>query len=275
VPSLSRVGLLILLVYAGYALLMALFQRHLIYPGRNLVPLAIPSGVAAGAESFWIITSFGRVEGRFIPAARLQGRQPVVIFFHGNGELVDDLSPELDQLRQMGCGLLLVEYPGYGRSSGRPQQRSLFEAALSAFDMLIQRPEVDPARVVAFGVSLGAGPAVALATQRPVRALILAAPPASLRPFAHKSLLPSFLLHDTFDNAEMITHYQGPTLVLHGRSDRVIPFFHGQQVAAAALHGQLVPLPADHNDLMGTDGFWKAVTGFLRQQQIVAVGSNP
>lgn len=273
-PSLYRVLFLLLLAYVGYALLMALFQRHLIYPGRNLVPVAVPSGVAAGAETFWIITSFGKVEGRFIPA-RKAGPQPVVIFFHGNGELVDDLSPELDQLRSLGCGLLLVEYPGYGRSSGRPHQRSLNEAALAAYDMLVQRSEVDPARVVAFGVSLGAGPAVTLAAKRPVRALILAAPPASLRDFAHRSLLPSFLLHDTFDNVKIITHYQGPTLVLHGRSDRVIPFFHGQQMAAAAVRGQLISLSADHNDLLAADGFWKAVTVFLRQQQIVAGGSKP
>ena len=152
--SFYRIVLLIALVYAGYALLMAVFQRHLIYPGRNLVPTAIPSGIAAGAEPFWIITSFGKVEGRFIPSRRT-GPQPAVIYFHGNGELIDEMSPELDHLRKVGCGVLLVEYPGYGRSSGRPHQRSLDETALAAYDMLVQRPEVDPLRVVSFGYSLG------------------------------------------------------------------------------------------------------------------------
>ena len=270
---LSRLAVLIVVVYVAYALLLTLFQRHLIYPGRNLVPQAIPSGVAAGAETFWIITSFGKVEARFV-LPKATGRQPLVIFFHGNGELVDGLSPELDRLWQAGCGILLVEYPGYGRSSGRPHQRSLAETALAAFDMVIQRPEVDPGRVVSFGVSLGSGPAIALATQRPVRALVLAAPPASLRPFANQWLLPSFLLHDTFDNAELIKSFTGPTLVLHGQHDSIMPFAHGQKVAAAALHGQLVPLAADHNDLLAVPGFWKAVGVFLVQAGVTPVVSH-
>lgn len=261
-PSLARVLVLVAVVYGGYALLMALFQRHLIYPGRNLVPAAIPSGIAAGAEQFWIITPFGKVEGRFIPA-RKSGPQPAVIFFHGNGELIDELSPDLDHLRRIGCSVLLVEYPGYGRSSGRPHQRSLNETALAAYDMLVQRTEVDPTRIISFGYSLGAGPAVSLAVKRPIRALVLAAPPASLRPFVHKRLLPSLLLHDTYDNAELVGAYEGPTLVLHGRDDAVMPFTHGQQVAAAARHGQLVALHADHADLLSTPAFWDAVGAFL------------
>lgn len=268
-PAFARLAVLIMVAYVIYALLLATSQRYLIYPGRNLVPPTIPSGIAAGAEPFWIITGFGKVEGRFI-AARTAGRQPVVIFFHGNGELVDGLSPELDQLHQFGCGVLLVEYPGYGRSSGRPHQRSLAETALAAFDMVVKRPEVDPERVVSFGVSLGSGPAIALAVQRPVRALVVAAPPASLSPFAHKRLLPSFLLHDTFDNAELVKQYSGPTLVLHGQHDSLMPFSHGQKVAAAAVHGQLVPLSADHNNLLGVPDFWEAVGKFFSATGVTA-----
>lgn len=274
-PGLYRLLLLVVLGYVGYALVLLMFQGHLIYPGRSLVPTAIPSGVAAAAETFWIVTSFGKVEGRFV-AAKRAGRQPLVIFFHGNGELVDELSPELERLRRVGCGILLVEYPGYGRSSGRPHQRSLAETALAAFDMAVQRPEVDPKRIVSFGVSLGAGPAIALAVQRPVRTLILAAPPASLRPFAHKRLLPSFLLRDTFDNALLIKDFAGATLVLHGDHDSIMPFSHGQQVASAAQHGRLISLSADHNDLLGLPGFWKAVERFLAAEGVTALSdANP
>lgn len=274
-PGLYRLLLLVVLGYVGYALVLLMFQGHLIYPGRSLVPTAIPSGIAAAAETFWIVTSFGKVEGRFV-AAKRAGRQPLVIFFHGNGELVDELSPELERLRRVGCGILLVEYPGYGRSSGRPHQRSLAETALAAFDMAVQRPEVDPKRIVSFGVSLGAGPAIALAVQRPVRTLILAAPPASLRPFAHKRLLPSFLLRDTFDNALLIKDFAGATLVLHGDHDSIMPFSHGQQVASAAQHGRLISLSADHNDLLGVPGFWKAVERFLAAEGVTALSdANP
>lgn len=269
-PTLQRLLLLALLAYGLYALVLASFQRQLIYPGRSLVPPTIPAGIAVGAEAVWIATSFGRVEGRFV-TPRKTGRQPTVILFHGNGEVVDGLHPELESLRQMGCGVLLVEYPGYGRSAGRPHQRSMAETALAAYDQLLQRPEVDPGRIVAFGVSLGSSPAIALAVARPVRALILAAPPASLRPFAHQRLLPAFLLHDRFDNAALIRRYAGPALVLHGRHDTIMPLRHGQQVAAAAPQGRLVTLDADHNDLLSVSGFWQAVSSFLQTSQVIAM----
>lgn len=261
-PVLSRILLLIVMGYLVYALLLMMLQGHLIYPGRSLVPTAVPLGVAAGAESVWIVTSFGKVEGRFVPAKTV-GRQPVVLVFHGNNELVDDLSPELEQFRRIGCALLLVEYPGYGRSSGRPHQRGLAETALEAFDMVVQRPEVDPSRAVSFGFSLGTNQAITLAAKRPVRVLILAAPPSSLRPLAHKRLLPSFLLRDAFDNEELVKGFTGPTLVLHGDHDSTMPFYHGQRVASAAQHGQLVALSAGHNDLLDMPMFWKAVENFL------------
>ena len=270
-PTFSRLLVLAVLAYGLYALVLTLLQRHLIFPGRELTPPPKPVGIAAGAEQLWISTSFGRVEARFIAGSR-PGRQPVVILFHGNAELIDDLSPDYALFRQLGCGLLLVEYPGYGRSSGTPTERSLAEVALAAYDYLVLRPEVAPDRVMAFGSSLGAGPAIALAVQRPVRALLLAAPPASLRPFAHERLLPSVLLRDRFDNVDLITGYAGPTLVVHGRNDTIMPFVHGQRVAAAAPQGKLVVLEADHNDLLGAPGFWEAVSSFLQAERIVTAG---
>lgn len=263
-----RILLLLLFAYVGYALVMLLFQRNMVYPGRSLAPATLPSGIASGAEELWIITSFGKVEGRFVSESNA-GRRPAVIYFHGNGELIDMLSPELDMFRQLGCSVLLVEYPGYGRSSGRPHQRSLAETALAAYDMLVQRGDVDASRIVSFGSSLGAGPAVALATNRPVAALLLAAPLASLRPFARERFLPSFLLHDAFDNALLVKKYSGPLLVIHGRRDSFIPYTHGKQVADATPRGRLVLVDADHNDILSNRDFWLNVKDFMLDAGII------
>ena len=247
---------------------MMLFQRNMLYPGRGLAPVAIPSGVAANAEKIWIVTSFGKVEGRLV-LGNTSIPQPAVIFFHGNGELIDNLTPELDKLRKLGFAILLVEYPGYGASSGRPQERTIAESAIAAYDMLLKRSDIDPSRIVSFGFSIGAGPAVALAVERPVKALVLAAPVASLRPFANKRLLPSFFLHDTFDNALIIKRYKGPVLVLHGRGDTVVPFYHGEKVAASAVKGRLVQISADHNELLDSPLFWQELTTFFKQEKLV------
>lgn len=259
----TRLVLLVGVAYLGYALLLVLFQRSLLFPGRWLTPPAMPSGVAAAAETVWLTTSFGMVESRLVLPNHAGGPFPLVIIFHGNGELIDSPHPAFEQLQQLGCALLLVEYPGYGRSTGRPRQQTIIETALAAFDVVRALPVIDRTRIVSFGTSIGAYPATVLAVQRPVQALILAAPFSSLRPFAHRRLLPAWLLFDSFDTLAAIPQYAGRTLVLHGQHDTIVPFEHGQQVAAAAVQGQLVPLPADHNDLLDQSRFWDEVRTFL------------
>ena len=264
---LYRLLLFTVIVYAGYALVLMLFQRNLLYPGRTLTPQAIPSGVASGAEKFWIITSFGKVEAR-LALSNSTAKQPAVIYFHGNGELVDNLTPELEILKKAGFAVMLVEYPGYGHSSGRPKEATLAETAVAAYDMLVQRSEIDSTRIVSFGFSLGSYPAVALAVARPVRALVLAAPVASLRPFASSRFLPSFLLYDKYDNSRLVKAYKGPVLVIHGISDAIMPFWHGKELASAAENARFVSLQADHNDLMDSKQFWDEVVRFLQNEKV-------
>lgn len=258
-----RFVLLIGAGYLGYALLMVLFQRSLLFPGRWLTPPTVSEGVAAAAETVWLSTSFGTVESRLAVPRAVDGPFPLIIIFHGNSELIDSPHPAFEQLLRLGCALLLVEYPGYGRSAGKPAQQTLIETALAAYDAVSVRHEIDRTRIVSFGTSIGAYPAATLAVHRPVRALILAAPFTSLRPFAHRHLLPSWLLFDHFDNLPMIRQYSGPTLVLHGQQDTIVPFSHGKQVAEAAVLGQLVVLPSDHNDLLGHPRFWEELRVFL------------
>lgn len=258
-----RALLLVCAAYLGYAVLLMLFQRHLLFPGRWLTPPSMPGSVAASAESVWLTTSFGKVESRLALPGPVGGPFPLIIVFHGNGELIDSPHPEYEQLLRLGCALLLVEYPGYGHSAGKPRQQTLIETALAGYDAVNLRPEVDRTRIVSFGTSIGAYPAAVLAVHRPVRALILAAPFTSLRPFAHRHLLPSWLLFDYFDNLSMIRQYTGRTLVLHGQHDTIVPCGHGEQVAATAVQGQFVLLPADHNDLLDQPRFWEEVRMFL------------
>ena len=71
----------------------------------------------AGLEKFWLDTDSGRVEAWFVPpVGSLSGKpRPVVIFGHGNGELIDFWPAELQKFTRLGVALMLVEYPGYGR----------------------------------------------------------------------------------------------------------------------------------------------------------------
>ena len=108
------------------------------------------------------------------------GRAPLVIFFSGNGQCADDVVALLDQGGHWGSydgfDFMTINYPGYGTSRGQPSQQSIYQMALAGYDYAVSRTDVDPARIVVQGYSLGAPVATYLASQRTVAGLVLLAP---------------------------------------------------------------------------------------------------
>jgi uncharacterized protein len=222
-------------LYLGYLCALFFGQGALIYPGARIAVAPAPPQ-AAGLVPLEIATSQGSVEALFLPASSAGGRQPVVIFAHGNGEVIDYWVSALSGFQERGIGVLLVEYPGYGRSSGSPSERSIRAAMDAAYDRIAADPRVDRTRILGFGQSLGGGAICLLARDRPLRALILESTFTSLDTFTARYWAPSFLLRGHFDNLSSVAHFPGPVLVIHGRQDAVIPWRRGQELAAAAPH---------------------------------------
>jgi len=258
-----------LLIYVAYCALMFFAQRHVLFP-RYMIPSPQPPDFKAQRiEPWWLETSFGKVEAWYLPPAAADKAAPAVIFGHGNGELIDYWPNELGRFSKMGVGLLLVEYPGYGRSAGSPSQESIAETFTLAYDRLTARPDVDPARIVLFGRSLGGGAVCDLALKRPSAALILMSCFQSVSAFAHRYLAPAFLIRDSFDNQSAVRRYKGPVLVIHGNADEVVPFGHGQALHAAAPNGKMIVYEAGHNDCPPDWAvFWRDVEEFLKANGI-------
>jgi len=82
-------------------------------------------------------------------------------------------------------------------------------------------------------------------------------------------MVPSFLVKDPFDNLAVIRNFDGPVLIIHGTRDEIIPYRHGQALAAAAPDGNLVSFQNGHNDLP-TDSrqFWQAVDEYLQKIEL-------
>lgn len=201
----------------------------------------------------------------YLPPATADKPATAVIFGHGNGELIDYWPNELARFSEMGIGLLIVEYPGYGRSAGSPSQESISETFTRAYDKLAAHPDVDPARIVFFGRSLGGGAVCDLVAKRPAAALILMSCFTSVRSFAIRYLAPSFLIRDPFDNLAVVRDYSGPVLVIHGRFDEIIPFGHGKALHEAARNGKMIAYEAGHNDCPPDWAvFWRDAEEFLK-----------
>jgi fermentation-respiration switch protein FrsA (DUF1100 family) len=254
-----------LLAYGMYAVFYFSIQRKLLFPGRQI---EIPSaGTAPGfVQKIPLAVSFGSVESWFVPAAdgSGEGRRPAVIFAHGNAEIIDYCLDELLPYRDLGIHLLLVEFPGYGRSEGEPSERTIAETMAAAYDRIAARDDVDAGRIFAHGRSVGGGAICRLAAQRPLRALVLQSTFTSVRSFAARYFLPPLLVRDPFDNLSVVRSFNGPVLVIHGRHDEIIPYKNGVRLASAAKNGKLLSYDCAHNDCPPDHGrYWNDISGFL------------
>jgi len=259
-----------LFIYLAYCGLLFLMQRQIMFP-RGLIEVPKENPDIAGLEQIWVDTGFGKIETWFLPpSANRAEPMPAVIFAHGNGELIDLWPLELNKFNRIGIGILLVEYPGYGRSEGSPSQASVAETFLAAYDTLVARQDVDASRIILFGRSLGGGAVCLLAAQRPSAALILMSAFTSARSFAPKYLVPKFLVRDPFDNLMAVKSYPGPVLVMHGKFDEVVPYRHGLSLHQAARHGKLITYQSGHNDCPPRwNVFWQDMESFLRDAGIL------
>jgi pimeloyl-ACP methyl ester carboxylesterase len=256
-------------LYGLYLGLLYFSQGSMLYPGaatrghRVLAP-------TAGVEVIRVPIEGGTVEALFQPATRADGSpQPVVIFAHGNGELTDDWIHKLDGFRDRGVGVLLAEFPGYGRSGGTPSEQSIRAAMVAFYDRLVADPRVDRSRIVGFGESLGGGAIGVLAKERPLRALILMSTFTSLDVFAAGYGAPTWLMRDHFDTLSTVRQFKGPVLVIHGTHDTLIPWQQGQRLAQASPHGLFKRYECGHPcwDLVKTP-FWTDVEPFMERAGI-------
>lgn len=200
---------------------------------------------------------------------------PLVIYFGGNAEEVSWMLDAVgDPVRgeTPGIAWLLVNYRGYGLSEGSPSEAALVADALVLYDFATAHPAVDPQRIVAFGRSLGSGVAVALAAQRPVRAVVLVSPFDSLASVAkhHYPYLPvDWLLRHPFDSIALAPALRQPLLCFIAERDEVIPPAHSERLFAAwgGAKRKVALAGAGHNDTDGADGFWPSLRGFLEEQR--------
>lgn len=265
------IGAAALVLYILYALYFYAVQRAMLFP-RHVMPPAPPAFQADDVLDLGVTTDAGKVEAWLLwpqPDGQLTAPPPppypLIIIGHGNAELIDQWVRAVAPLRQQGWAVLLVEYPGYGRSAGEPSERAITSVFIQAYDAAVAHPDIDARRVLLFGRSLGGGAVAQLAARRPSAGMVLMSTFASVRDMASEYRLPGRLARDQFDTLAVARAYTRPLLILHGERDTIIPFAHAQRIAAAAPQAQLRPLPCGHNDCVDDWArFWQALAPFWR-----------
>jgi len=187
----------------------------------------------------------------------------VLLFSHGNAEDIGQNEEFFELANQHGFGVFAYDYRGYGLSNGRPGEKNTYQDIMAAYRYLTETLQVPPQRIIILGRSVGSGPSVWLATQKPAAALILESPFVSaFRVVTKYKILP----FDPYDNLSRIKSVKCPVLIIQGKEDEVVGFWHGPVLYDAANEPKMNYWVEDagHNDLLwvaGTD-YWKTLERF-------------
>lgn len=210
--SIKRIALMLAvaipIVYLSACLLLFIKQRSFLYfPTAN-----------SGRDAAILIESEGET---LRVLTRPAESTDAIILFGGNA---DDVSGYLGSFAESvpNQNLFLVNYRGYGGSTGAPSEAALFADAVAVYDHV--RTKFSNISVV--GRSLGSGVAVHLASVREVKKLVLITPYDSIESVAkgHFPIFPiGLLLQDKFDSASKVENVSAETLVLIAENDHTIP----------------------------------------------------
>ena len=216
-------------IYLAVVAILFIFQRHLLYP----IPQAYRTTPAVAgfpqADEVFLDTS----DGEKVIAWHVAPKpgKPVIVFFHGNGEVLALDVPRFRDIVSDGTGLVALSFRGYGGSSGKPTEQGLLNDGTAAYNFAASRYAAE--RIVLWGYSLGTGVAVAVAAEHPVGAVILAAPYTSVADAAAADFpwLPAhWLVLDRFRSDQRIAALKAPLLVMHGEHDTAISINQGKRL---------------------------------------------
>lgn len=258
------------LAYGGLAALLFLFQDNLAYYpqiGREIY--ATPREHGLDYEPLTLATPDGeRLDAWFIPAPQARG---TVLFLHGNAGNLSHRMDSIAMFHRLGFGVLIFDYRGYGRSTGKPSEAGLYQDAQAAWDHLTRQRGIPPGRIVLFGESLGGAMAAWLAAHGKAGALVLSSVLISAPALAtdlYPWLPTRWLVRMRYDTRAALAEVNCPVLVAHSPDDEIIPFHHGKMLFGAAAEPKtFLQLAGGHNDgFIFMRAEWvDALTGFLNR----------
>lgn len=265
-------GLLITLLVI-YSLVLVYFylsqSRMLFYPQ----PLSYPVQDDETIEEVHIATTHNESLHGWLCKSQEEGAQKLIIYFGGNAEEVSHMTAMAPLLEDW--AILLVNYPGYGNSQGKPGEKSFYRAALDIYDYAITREDVDPENIVLMGRSIGCGSAVFLASERKAKGVVLISPFESIRAVAQSKLpfLPvGLLLRHPFDAKKYAGEINAPLLAFYGSEDNIIPPRHSMNLVEywKGSHVIIELTGYGHNDVLESQQLWDEINWFLRSLDRIA-----
>lgn len=267
---------IVVVAYAAVVLLVWATQDRLVYFPQIAGTVAVtPAALKLPYENISIATEDGEtLAAWWVPVAQPRG---AVLVLHGNAGSIADRLDYLPPFLAMGYAVLLVDYRGYGASTGKPSEEGTYRDARAAWRWLTEQRDLQPGQIVVLGESLGGAVAAELAARVQPRALLLVAVFTSATDLGSEIYpwLPVRLISRyRYDTLAQLRRYGGPVLVAHSRNDEIVPFAHGERLHAAASGAKtLLEMRGGHNEafLFGTPEWTQVVADFIARLAVPGV----
>ncbi|KKA28641.1 hypothetical protein TD95_001875 [Thielaviopsis punctulata] len=253
-----------------------IYPSHLPQNARTEVPRPSQFGIK-DFEELMIPTNDGEKLSAFYIRAPKNARNSgyTVIMFHGNAGNIGHRLPIARMLiNYVGCNVFMLEYRGYGLSTGEPDEAGLNVDAQTALDYLRDRHETSTHRYLIYGQSLGGAVSVKLVAQNQgvgdIAGLILENTFLSMRKLI-PSVIPmakyiSILCHQVWPSDTLISTISIPILFLSGEQDEIVPPAHMRKLHELAKSPKRVwkSFPGgDHNSSVLEEGYFETITDFV------------
>jgi fermentation-respiration switch protein FrsA (DUF1100 family) len=261
-----RCTLILLVAYVGVCLVLMFFENALLFrpsPAQDWIPPPV-----IDIEDVDLTSADGtRIHAWWLPCP---GANHAVLYCHGNAGNLSYRGGSIVKLRELlKAHVLIFDYPGYGKSGGRPSEQSCSQAADAAYAYLTEKQNIKPQAILLYGGSMGGAVAVDVASRKSHRALVLVKAFTSIPDVGayHFPWLPvRWLVRNRFDNMSKIKACQRPVFIAHGTHDTLVPFAQGKRLFEAANEPKefFAHEGADHNDPLPME-FFGALQGFLEK----------
>jgi hypothetical protein len=240
------------------------FQRSLIfYPGK--LPKEYRFEISGSQEEIFIRTKDGEdINALFYPGSK----RDVIVYFHGNAGDLSNWQFIAKDFTKLGYNFLIIDYRGYGKSSGVITEKGLYEDAEAAYQYLVNEKGFSPKNIIIYGRSIGSGVAVELAKKHETKGLILESAYSSLKKLANEKmpyLFPSLILRYHFDSIEKINDVKSPVIFFHGSDDTLIPLSHTNRLYEkfTGKKKKIIIQGAGHNDLNSFTEYHQALASVV------------
>ncbi len=216
-------------------------------------------------QDYTIRTADGNtLNGVILKSAKSKG---IIFYLHGNSGALDTWKGVAGHYNDLGYDVFILDYPGYGKSTGHiSSQQQFFDATKAAYDRIKQTYQEN--KIIIVGYSIGTGPAAWLASQNHPQKLILLAPYYSLAEQAkvHYPFLPAFLLKYPIETYKYIQHISAPIIIFHGDDDELIDFHSSVRLKKYFKSGdKLIILKGQqHNGIDDNDDYRDSLKSILQ-----------